>query len=190
MDLWLFHWLNDSAGWGYWPDYVAWFLAVYGLPLQALFAAIRWVKPGAHPRSARHLVLLALVGAVLAVGLDQFASAVHNRPRPFEIIPGAFDLVKTAADPSFPSTDATAAFTFAAVMGWDSPGWGALSWGVALGNGWARVWAGVHYPTDILGGLLIGLFAAWLMLALRPELEPALDRSLEALGASTAKKRR
>lgn len=43
---------------------------------------------------------------------------------------------------------------------------------LALAIGYARVYVGVHYPLDILGGAAIGLLAAWLMWTLRRFLQP------------------
>lgn len=47
---------------------------------------------------------------------------------------------------------------------------------LALAIGYARVYVGVHYPFDILGGAVIGLLAAWLMWGLRSLLRPLAQR--------------
>ena len=47
---------------------------------------------------------------------------------------------------------------------------------LALAIGYARVYVGVHYPLDILGGAAIGLLAAWLVWALRRLLQPVARR--------------
>jgi undecaprenyl-diphosphatase len=47
---------------------------------------------------------------------------------------------------------------------------------LALAIGFARVYVGVHYPLDILGGAVIGLLVAWLMWGLRSVLRPLAQR--------------
>jgi|SRR5579885_1326118 undecaprenyl-diphosphatase len=44
---------------------------------------------------------------------------------------------------------------------------------LAVAIGYARVYTGVHYPFDILGGAIIGLLAAWIALLARRLLRPA-----------------
>lgn len=43
---------------------------------------------------------------------------------------------------------------------------------IALTVGYARIYVGVHYPLDILGGALIGLISAWLVSLARKLLQP------------------
>ncbi len=43
---------------------------------------------------------------------------------------------------------------------------------LAVAIGYARVYVGVHYPVDILGGAIIGLLAAWIALLARRMLRP------------------
>lgn len=43
---------------------------------------------------------------------------------------------------------------------------------LAIAIGYARVYVGVHYPFDILGGAIVGLLAAWFVLLARGVLRP------------------
>lgn len=175
MDRSLFLALNRWAGWGYWPDFAAYAMAQFGLLFLAILMAVRWFTPGPRRRCEQQLVILACAGAVFAVGLAQGPSLLLYRARPFVSVPGAFNLLGDGPSSSFPSTHGAVAFTVATIMSRRSWGWALLTWPVALGTGVARIFGGVHYPSDIGGALLIGLAVGWCFLALRHELEPALE---------------
>jgi membrane-associated phospholipid phosphatase len=107
--------------------------------------------------------------AVAAIGM---ASAVSNlliksvarrhRPEP----PGDGHVspsreVRRPTSPSFPSGHAASAFAFASSMGEAVPPmWMPLHLAAAL-VGYARVHTGVHYPSDVVVGSLVGAFCGW-----------------------------
>jgi undecaprenyl-diphosphatase len=64
---------------------------------------------------------------------------------------------------SFPSGHATTAFALAAVIGFVSPRWFYPGLAVAAGIAVSRVSLGVHYPSDVLAGALLGLVGAYLV---------------------------
>lgn len=87
-----------------------------------------------------------------------------SRPRPWLEVAGLTALV-TEKDPnSFPSGHTTAAFAFAGALWRAAPDrwmkWTALA--CALLMGLSRLYVGVHYPSDVLTGALIGLLSGWL----------------------------
>lgn len=76
-----------------------------------------------------------------------------RRPRP------AFDRdhphhLRRPTDTSFPSGHAASAATMAMLLAED--GWGPLWWAIALTIGASRVHVGVHHPSDVVAGLVIG----------------------------------
>ena len=85
------------------------------------------------------------------------------RPRPWTEVAGLVPLVLEDSF-SFPSGHTTAAFAFAGAMlltplcvKWGKPA--ALLLAVCMGL--SRMYVGVHYPTDVLGGMIVGLLCAW-----------------------------
>jgi undecaprenyl-diphosphatase len=88
------------------------------------------------------------------------------RDRPFE----ALDNVKvrerpSPGDPSFPSGHASQAFAIATFLSMRHPQAAVMIpsflWAGAVG--YARVYLGYHYPSDVLGGMVLGAGIAWIV---------------------------
>jgi len=71
---------------------------------------------------------------------------------------------------SFPSAHAANSFAMATVVAWRFPVLGALVYAIAAAVAYSRVYVGVHYPLDVIGGaalgLLIGRFSVWVVASL------------------------
>lgn len=98
------------------------------------------------------------VAASAAWALANLAKVVANRPRPYEVVAGAVLRQHPAYGTSFPSSHT--AVTLAVVIALVPFLPRALA-GVAIAYavlvGWSRVYLGVHYPLDILGGAGVGI---------------------------------
>jgi len=117
-----------------------------------------WVDPA----GGRKLGVLLGLSWLLNLSLKQ----VFSLPRPFDAeVDAASDLARaTARGPGFPSghTQATATFWFF-LAGHRRNRWLlAFAFVMVVLVGLSRVWLGVHYPMDILGGLAVGVVLAWL----------------------------
>lgn len=87
------------------------------------------------------------------------------RPRPYTQIPDLTILVKEPHDWSFPSghTTASFAFAFAFCFGLNRKKYSIPIFVLASLIAFSRLYVGVHYPTDVLGGLLVGTLSAVLV---------------------------
>lgn len=159
-------------------------LVATGLPL-ALIAAVAalFLLPRSRARRERRLgAVLATAAAGLGLLVNQPLAHLLDRPRPNVAHPHeAHLLIPASSDPSFPSDHATAAVAIAfAVWAYDRVVGGVLlALGVLLGL--TRVVAGTHYPSDVLGGAVVGLVAAAVVLT--PPARGGLERVAETLSA-------
>jgi undecaprenyl-diphosphatase len=107
----------------------------------------------------RHYQLTALA-ATLAIGLSVLIfKAVKNlvgRPRPFERWQGLTSLVPVPDKFSFPSGHTMTAFAVWAVLMQGVPVLGPAFFLAGTLIGVSRVFLGMHYPTDVLMGALLG----------------------------------
>lgn len=138
-------------------------------------------------RRALRALLTAAAGFGICMGLATLMWAGIGRPRPVKVYPrilqtqeevagcaatpGALVVRKHASTrPAFPSRHALTAGVFAAAL------WGIARWMGLLGSVFAllaafgRVYAGLHWPSDVLAGLAIGALVAWGVWRLLPPL--------------------
>jgi Membrane-associated phospholipid phosphatase len=123
-------------------------------------------------RKAGMAAFLALaVGALIT---NMILKPMFVRTRPYEVIDGLILLVEKQRDYSFPSGHSCASFAAATAL------WGRLShrtgiilWVLAGLIAFSRLYVGVHYPSDVLGGIAIGVFAGCLAHRFKPLSSPA-----------------
>jgi undecaprenyl-diphosphatase len=119
----------------------------------AIMAWVVWRKPA--QRSYCMATLAA--AAVAAIAAHMLANAI-NSPRPFMIGLSPAHIVHGARG-SMPSAHASVMFTVALVLclrpALQKAGLAILA--IAAATGWARIYVGVHFPFDILGGLLLAV---------------------------------
>jgi undecaprenyl-diphosphatase len=161
-DVELFRWINQFAGHTPWLDAVmvacaTWSPTIFALVLVGCW--IRW-RPEWQRAAAR-----AALAALLSLGVGQLIGLAVLRPRPFTVMPATV-LVPHAADSSFPSDHATLALAVTVMLMTVSRrlGWTLIAFSMLVLV--SRVYLGVHFPTDVLGGAALGASGAWVMLRL------------------------
>ncbi|MGI9149729.1 MAG: phosphatase PAP2 family protein [Chloroflexota bacterium] len=120
---------------------------VFALPL-ALVAV--WFRSGTRGERHREAIVAGCVAAMLAVAIGLVLERALHRPRPFLEL-GFAPLFPHADDSSFPSDHTLVGVALVGALVWRARGPGLVlaAWAVVVG--FARVAAGVHYPSDILG---------------------------------------
>ena len=124
------------------------------------FALIAMVFPARRAAAWR---LLMVVGFTLVV-TDYIVKPIVDRPRPFVVIADLPVIDGKPASPSFPSGHAGRAVAGAIAGSRVLPGAGWVLWPVGLTIAVSRVYIGVHWPTDVVAGALVGLACAWFVL--------------------------
>lgn len=175
MDLSLYHAVNDFA---YRHDRFEDLLRFFATDGEVLFVALLaflWLPLGRWAlANGRRAVAAAGFSALLALGMGHVIAEVVDRARPYAHHRHHL-FIHPSADPSFPSDHATASFAIAVAI-WlrhRTAGWIALALAALVSGG--RVVVGTHYPSDVVGGALLGTLVALLLWL------PPIRRPLHAL---------
>ena len=120
---------------------------------------VLWFWPASAPVRAlnQRLVVAGALGAMMALVLGAGLGRLYSESRPFVTDPSTRLLIGHAADNGMPSDHALAAFALAGALLWWRRvlGWVAIAGATLIGV--ARVYVGVHWPSEVLVGALVGL---------------------------------
>ncbi|HXZ57055.1 MAG TPA: phosphatase PAP2 family protein [Gaiellaceae bacterium] len=124
----------------------------------ALILAVLWRRPWLFVA-----VLAADAAAdVISLGLRDWI----DRRRPPLVYPEPRPLVGVPHSGSFPSGHAATAFACATVIAWTAPRLAVPAFVLAAAISWSRIYVGVHWPLDVLGGAVLGVLVATALLTL------------------------
>ena len=153
--------LNDLAGRSEFTDGLIVFCATY-IPLLLVGTFVWFLYRQRHMALSQKIraVGLSIVAGFIARGLDIPIRFFFPRPRPF--LTYHVDQLISENSPGFPSGHASFFFAFSAVVYAYDRRLGAVSFLVSLLICLARIAAGVHYPSDILSGAILGSCIGWL----------------------------
>jgi undecaprenyl-diphosphatase len=180
----VFFWINGLAGKHPMIDGVIRVIACdLFIPVVMFLALIAiWFYGSNRELRGRHQ--RAVICSLTAMGFSNLVvfildATLPDRPRPFEAFPDKVHLIfYPPTDPSFPSNAAAASFALAMGIWLYNRRLGYILLVPALLLSFGRVYMGVHYPLDIVGGFLAAILAtgiAWLVLKIA---EPIVARFL------------
>ncbi|MDO4178343.1 MAG: phosphatase PAP2 family protein [Phascolarctobacterium sp.] len=131
------------------------YLGEYGLFWILVSVALLLYNP-----TKRFGILLSLALIIDFLLLNGFLKPFVHRLRPFYIQPIDL-LIKTPSGYSFPSGHAGACFTAAFTLFLAHFKYWYVAMLLAIIVGFSRIYLYVHFPSDILGGFFVGLFAGY-----------------------------
>jgi hypothetical protein len=134
--------------------------AEYGLGAFALLMLIGWWYSRRQSNRVMASALLAPVIAALAFIIVQPVASAVAEQRPYNKIPNVLVLLARGHDSSFPSDHAILGGAVTLALFYVSKRFGYVSLFFALLMAFARVYAGVHYPQDVVVGLIGGAIIA------------------------------
>lgn len=155
MDYILFRAINDVAGTSPLFDAVGIFFAEMAIFILVLIVVA--IKGKGH---RIRLILESALASGLALGINFVIGLLSFRYRPFMVHEQVHLLIeKSGLEKSFPSDHTAIAFALATILFLHNRRWGIVAYVIALLIGVGRIYVGVHYPTDILGGIVVGLLS-------------------------------
>lgn len=168
FDYSLFHFINGLAHHNKIIDWLAVFFAGYlQYLLIILFLCLIFIL-AKDWRYRLHVFLVFLLSAILSRGLiTEIIRFFYNRPRPFLALHFT-PLIKQELTGSFPSGHMTFYFVLALSIFLLNKKWGWFFIVSVILMGLARIFVGVHWPLDIIGGILIALLSYFLIKKILP----------------------
>jgi len=116
-----------------------------------------------HNHTTRQKALRILISVGVSAIVANILKYSIDLPRPFEVYP-YIEKLSSGGSPSFPSGHTADAFAFAIAVSLAYPKWQillpSLFWASLVG--YSRMSLGVHFPSDVAAGALIGVICAWI----------------------------
>ncbi|MFA6414503.1 MAG: phosphatase PAP2 family protein [Candidatus Paceibacterota bacterium] len=165
FDLYWFSALYGLAGSSSVGDWLAVFFASYSQYVWAAVLLLFFFWP-MHGRVQNRIMIVlsvaaALVARLVVKGALMFA---YPRPRPFVELASVHPLINSPLAEnfqSFPSGHTIFFFALATVIYCFNRTWGTVALVAAALVGLSRIYVGVHWPTDVLAGALLGALTGW-----------------------------
>jgi undecaprenyl-diphosphatase len=162
IDLYLFNLIHQLAG-RFWPlDSLGIFFAKYLAYLLVVATLYFWLT---RKTNKDKIFFIAFISLSLLLSRGIFTEGIrffYHHERPFEAL-NFTPLISPDTASSFPSGHAAFFFALAFALYYFNRKWGTRFSVLALLMGLARIFVGTHYPSDILGGILIAFLSVFLV---------------------------
>lgn len=135
-------------------------------PIGILILAALWLlllTKGGRPGKIAALLLIPTIALSDQLN-SSFLKFIIERPRPCAELANVHLLVGCGSGYSFPSSHAVNNFAAALVLSYFLPRW---TWAFFVYAGviaFSRIYVGVHYPSDVIAGAMIGMVVGWIVI--------------------------
>lgn len=151
----------------------------------ALALLILWIFGG---KSIKRAVLYAGGTGIIALVINVIIAKIYYEPRPFATH-HIHTLISHAKDASFPSDHSTGAFAIAIAMWFRYKKIGIPMFILALLTGFSRIWAGLHYPFDVVGSFIVAIVVSYVIVKCSKWMDPFVNQIIFIYGSIFNKKR-
>ncbi|TSC78363.1 MAG: Bacitracin transport permease, PAP2 [Parcubacteria group bacterium Gr01-1014_29] len=162
LDVTLLYFLNNLTGRSQVFDALTVFLASYlQYVLIAAFLLLLYVSAYSKQEKLALFLTATLSMVIARLGVTEIIRFFYHRPRPFL----AYQLHQLISENkwSFPSGHSAFFFAMATAIYLYNKKWGIGFFIAAMVMNISRIVAGVHYPSDILGGMIVGMVVAYVV---------------------------
>jgi len=161
VDFYLFQQVNQFVGNWSWLDNLGIFFAKYLGYLLIFFLILFLIR---NFKKYWPIVIRVVIGAVLArFVITEIVRWLWERPRPF--VENNVNLLLVHSNTSsFPSGHAAFYFALSTVIYFYNKKAGLGFFIASFLISVSRIFCGIHWPSDILAGALVGIFSGWLIM--------------------------
>lgn len=143
-----------------WKNKLFLFLSILGgMQFQVAFSLLLLAFPATRSTGLKYGMIQLIVTIIV-----QLLKRTVSRMRPYNRLKDIQPL-RREKDHSFPSGHTAAIFSTAVIMNAYLPGAAALFYSLAMLVGYSRVYIGVHYPSDVLAGSIVGVCMAQMLMS-------------------------
>lgn len=186
MDKTIFEWINGLAGKSAALDrMMIWLANDYFIPvtISLILLAIWFIGKNRDEREGlQRATIITFISIGSACGFVLAANHIYHHPHPFEAMPELLEktvepIYYKIHDPSFPSNTSAVTFAFATGLWQYNRKLGLLMLIPAILMPFAKIYAGVYWPSDVAAGAGLGIMTAYFIKFIMPVFEPIVSRA-------------